>query len=158
MKRTLAAVLALATTAGGCGYFFHPERRGNEGGEIAGASLIGDLLWLIPGIVPGVVALAIDFSSGAIYYGGGSRTVVRVGANDTIKVKLPEHAPQSTLDVRVVDGSHKILAQQLQTVAPNGSVVLAVNDAMRMSTQQMFLQIGSPDGHGSVEMSLEIAR
>jgi hypothetical protein len=66
----LAAATMLATTtaaSAGCGYILHPERRGNQGGTIDGASLVMDLLWLLPGVVPGVVALVVDFSSGAIY-------------------------------------------------------------------------------------------
>ena len=63
----IAAVMTIVIAASGCAYTFHPERRGNTGGEIAGGPLIGDLLWFIPGIVPGVVFLIVDFSSGAIY-------------------------------------------------------------------------------------------
>jgi hypothetical protein len=72
-NRSICALLAtamLATAvvpAGGCGYLLHPERRGNHGGTIDGASLVMDLLWLLPGVVPGVVALIVDFSSGAVY-------------------------------------------------------------------------------------------
>ena len=66
-----AALTAMLATAAlptaGCGYLLHPERRGNDGGTIDGGSLIMDLLWLLPGVVPGVVALVVDFSSGAVY-------------------------------------------------------------------------------------------
>jgi hypothetical protein len=63
-----SAVLATATLpTSGCGYVLHPERRGNHGGTIDGTTLVFDLLWLIPGIVPGVVFLIVDFSSGAMY-------------------------------------------------------------------------------------------
>lgn len=67
----LAATAALATATipnTGCGYLLHPERRGNSGGVIDGGTLVMDLLWLIPGVVPGVVFLVVDFSSGAMYY------------------------------------------------------------------------------------------
>ena len=30
-------------------------------------TLVMDLLWLIPGVVPGVVFLIVDFSSGTMY-------------------------------------------------------------------------------------------
>jgi hypothetical protein len=65
----MATLLAVASTSVGCGYYLHPERRGNAGGTIDGGDLILDILWLIPGIVPGVIALVVDFSSGAIYVG-----------------------------------------------------------------------------------------
>ena len=67
MHRFVALALAASIAAAGCAYTFHPERRGNRGGEVAGGPLVGDLLWLIPGIIPGVVFLIVDFSSGAIY-------------------------------------------------------------------------------------------
>ncbi len=51
----------------GCGYILHPERRGRGSGTIDGTILIFDLLWLLPGLLPGVVALAVDFTSGGIY-------------------------------------------------------------------------------------------
>ena len=77
----LATMLTVATSAVDCGYVLHPERRGNNGGEVAGGTLVMDLLWLIPGILPGVIFLVVDFTSGAIYRhpgerGGGVRVVV----------------------------------------------------------------------------------
>lgn len=51
----------------GCGSIFYPDRRGQIGGDvdplIAGLDALGLLLY----IVPGVVALSIDFTTGAIY-------------------------------------------------------------------------------------------
>jgi hypothetical protein len=75
MARTIAATLfAVALGGSGCGYFLHPERRGNTSNVDAG-TMVMDLLWLIPGILPGVVALAVDFSSGAIYMGHGGASM-----------------------------------------------------------------------------------
>jgi hypothetical protein len=66
-RSVAAAVLAATIAASGCAWTFHPERRGNRGGVVDGGPLVGDLLWLIPGILPGVVFLIVDFTSGAIY-------------------------------------------------------------------------------------------
>jgi hypothetical protein len=66
-----ATLITVAASSVGCAYTFHPERRGNTGGAIAGGPFVGDLLWLIPGLLPGIIFLIVDFSSGAIYYGGG---------------------------------------------------------------------------------------
>ena len=80
----LIAAVTITTMIASCAYTFHPERRGNTGGEIAGGSLVGDLLWLIPGLLPGVVFLVVDFTSGAIYREGpdrgGARVIIRAGA------------------------------------------------------------------------------
>ncbi|HTJ41608.1 MAG TPA: hypothetical protein VL463_05905 [Kofleriaceae bacterium] len=72
MHRLLCAIAATALLAGtvpstGCGYILHPERRGNHGGTVDGGVLVMDLLWLIPGVVPGVVFLIVDTTSGAMY-------------------------------------------------------------------------------------------
>jgi hypothetical protein len=53
--------------ASGCGYLLYPERRGRTGGRIDIPVLIIDLLWLIPGIIPGVICLIVDFTTGCIY-------------------------------------------------------------------------------------------
>jgi hypothetical protein len=79
MKKLIAALAVAAVTASGCAYTFHPERRGNTGGEIAAAPLVGDILWFIPGIIPGVVFLVVDFTSGAIYRQPGEHHEVRIG-------------------------------------------------------------------------------
>jgi hypothetical protein len=81
MKRIRGIALAalIATASGSCGYFLHPERRGQQSGRIDSATMVMDLLWLLPGIVPGVIALVVDFSSGAIYVRGGTALNVQPG-------------------------------------------------------------------------------
>ncbi len=70
----VALVLTIMTfTTINCGYILYPERRGNPPGQIDTGSLVMDILWLIPGIIPGVIALVVDFTTGAIYLGGGRR-------------------------------------------------------------------------------------
>ncbi|MBL8938824.1 MAG: hypothetical protein JNM69_29960 [Archangium sp.] len=54
-----------------CGYLLYPGRRGRTGGRIDIPVLIIDLLWFIPGVLPGVICLIVDFTSGCIYGGGG---------------------------------------------------------------------------------------
>lgn len=68
-RRLLARGLAaLAIAAGsGCATILYPERKGNTHGRIDVGPLILDILWFIPGIIPGVIAIAVDFATGAIY-------------------------------------------------------------------------------------------
>jgi len=61
---TLIAQLA------GCGTLMHPERRGQKSGRIDPAVAILDGIGLLLFIIPGLVAFAIDFSTGAIYLPG----------------------------------------------------------------------------------------
>ena len=68
--KPLACVLlttALTTQLAACGTIFYPERRGQIQGNIdpgiAALNAIGLLFYLVPGIV----AFAVDFATGAIY-------------------------------------------------------------------------------------------
>lgn len=65
-----AAALTIAST--GCGFILYPERRGRTHGRVDALVLIVDLLWLLPGIIPGVICLAVDFTTGCIYETGGA--------------------------------------------------------------------------------------
>lgn len=93
-RSLLVGSLAFAGSTG-CGYILHPERRGRTGGSIDGLVLVFDLLWLLPGLLPGVVALAVDFTSGGIY--GSSTTIT----GPTIS-ELPH--PRGTRVTVVLDG------------------------------------------------------
>jgi hypothetical protein len=86
--RGIALATLLATASSSCGYFLHPERRGQQSGRIDSATMVMDLLWLLPGIVPGVIALVVDFSSGAIYVRGG--TALNLEPGTQVAYRLPE--------------------------------------------------------------------
>jgi hypothetical protein len=59
--------VALTTQLSACGSIFFPDRRGQIDGQIdylvAGLDAVGLLFY----IVPGVIAFAVDFTTGAIY-------------------------------------------------------------------------------------------
>jgi len=57
----------------GCGTIMYPERRGQNQGQIDSGMAILDGLGLLLFIIPGVVAFAVDFSTGAIYYPAGTK-------------------------------------------------------------------------------------
>jgi hypothetical protein len=63
-------MLALAQTAGlvGCGTLLHPERRGQPpGGRLDWGIVVLNALGLLFFFIPGIIAFAVDFSTGAIY-------------------------------------------------------------------------------------------
>jgi hypothetical protein len=113
----LATILSLATTTVGCGYVLYPERRGNNGGYVAGGTLVMDLLWLIPGIVPGVIFLIVDFTSGAMYVRPGQAMIVSPQGN--VALKLQDQATAKTLELRVVTADHRVLDEQKVSVGPS---------------------------------------
>lgn len=71
-KKNLNAVVALAllvllAQTVSCGFILYPERRGRTSGYIDPGVAILDAILFIPGILPGVVAFAVDFTTGCIY-------------------------------------------------------------------------------------------
>ncbi len=67
-------VIVMMLSTVNCGFLLYPKRRGNMPGVIDGKVLVMDCLWLLAGVVPGVVALVVDFTSGSIYFGGHGNT------------------------------------------------------------------------------------
>ncbi len=66
-KLMSVAVIVSMLFATACGTLMYPERRGQEKGDLDGQVVIGNALFLLLGVVPGVVAFAVDYSTGALY-------------------------------------------------------------------------------------------
>lgn len=60
-------MLAGLGAAAGCGTILYPERRGQPAGRLDWGVVALDGIGLILFFVPGVIAFAIDFATGAIY-------------------------------------------------------------------------------------------
>ncbi len=84
----LVAALAgtlIGTTA--CGVILYPERKGQVNGRIDPAIAVLDGIGLLFFIVPGVIAFAVDFATGAIYLpGSASYTELDMDAADVHSV------------------------------------------------------------------------
>jgi hypothetical protein len=154
-----ATMLTVGSSSIGCGYYLYPQRRGNRSDVDAG-TLVMDLLWLLPGLIPGIIALAVDFSSGAIYTRG--RTAVLLSPDGRVAVRLPRASRSVRLEFRLVTRSGRILARQNAVIGPatrdGESVELRVTEAMRSEaaptgvpggarpTEEMFLEVQSENG------------
>jgi len=159
----LAATLAVGTASFGCGYILHPERRGARGGTIDGLTLLFDLLWLIPGIIPGVVALIVDFTSGAIYVGGGRGH--RINKDGHIAIRLPEVKFKTRLELRLVTADGRLLDRSAATLSPEeatpGELKVDVSRATRLAkllgdeAKNLRLELRSDMGK-TVRMNLEV--
>jgi len=57
----------------GCGTLMYPERRGQTKGQVDPGVAVLDALGLLLFIIPGIVAFAVDFSTGAIYLPPGQK-------------------------------------------------------------------------------------
>lgn len=76
----------------GCGTLMYPERRGQRGGSIDAGVAILDGIGLLFGIIPGVIAFAVDFSNGTIYL--PERT--KMGFLDLKNIKEVKFDPKHT--------------------------------------------------------------
>jgi len=76
----------------GCGTLMYPERRGQRAGSVDAGVAILDALGLLFGIIPGVIAFAVDFSNGTIYL--PERT--RIGLLDFKNIKEVKFDPKHT--------------------------------------------------------------
>lgn len=91
-------VIVLVTQLFGCGYLLYPERRGQKGGTIDPGVAVLDACGLLFFIIPGLIAFAVDFSSGAIYLPPGKKSsaspedikVVRVNPADLSEETIKE--------------------------------------------------------------------
>lgn len=68
VKRLCSLVVVAATlNTAACGYLIYPERQGLRGDRVDGTVVVLDAIGLLFFILPGVVAFAVDLSSGCIY-------------------------------------------------------------------------------------------
>jgi hypothetical protein len=65
-----ALILCTLSQLVACGTILYPERRGQIGGRIDPAIAILDGIGLFFGVIPGLLAFAVDFITGAIYISG----------------------------------------------------------------------------------------
>ena len=147
-----STLLAFGASSVGCGYILYPERRGNSGGTIDGGTLVMDLLWLLPGIVPGVVFLIVDFSSGAMYVNG--RVAMRANSNGNVAIKLKDSDKAKQLTLRIVTASRQVLDTKVANIGPaihDQSIELHVGP----THEQVFLQIIDHE-HGPMQMPIEV--
>lgn len=72
-KATALTLLFALVAQLGCGTILYPERRGQKGGRIDPAVAIMDGIGCLLFLIPGLVAFAVDFGTGAIYLPGGRR-------------------------------------------------------------------------------------
>lgn len=76
-QRIVSGVLAAVLLAqlSGCGTLFYPDRRGQLKGQIDPAIAALDAIGILFFVIPGLIAFAIDFGTGAIYLPEGRYSV-----------------------------------------------------------------------------------
>ena len=153
VRRAVAAALSLSMLSS-CATLLYPERRGNHSGAIDVVPLVVDILLFIPGLIPGVIAIAVDFSTGAIYTGGGKRADrLDVGPEGEITVKRPALEQDTRVELRLVDRRRRVLSQGEATwvagpadASDEAAVAVSIEEAVaasRSNAEQipMFLEV-----------------
>ncbi len=146
--RTVAAgtMLTVGTSTVGCGYILYPERRGIQAGTIDTATMVMDLLWLLAGVVPGVVALVVDFSSGGIYI-SGRRAELRLSPGGHLALEVPHAARPGRVELRLVTASHAVLARRTALVGPGHGRGETIDLALAAPAREpLTLEIVTDDG------------
>lgn len=85
----------------GCGTLMYPERRGQKSGRIDAGVAVLDAVGLLFFIIPGVIAFAVDYATGAIYLPGSNHSSLQ---DDDIRVVRisPDRLNQETIREIVV--------------------------------------------------------
>ena len=73
-RNFLVATILSTCSAAGCGTIIYPERRGQTKGMLDPGVVLLDGLGLLLFLIPGVIAFAVDFSTGAIFLPHGGET------------------------------------------------------------------------------------
>ena len=92
-------VIAVFLFTVSCGTILHPERRGQPAGRIDAAVAVLDGLGLIFYVIPGVVAFAVDFATGAIYLPSGSAAID--APPDPARAKIVQTGPRPLTRARI---------------------------------------------------------
>ena len=97
-------IILLSFHLASCGTILYPERRNQNVGRIDVGVALLDGFWLLAGLIPGIIAFAVDFSTGAIYLPAKSARgpdydhirTVRFDPKNTTQAQLEEIIRQET--------------------------------------------------------------
>lgn len=160
MRRLKHPVLIVLTVAAfflatsGCGYILHPERRDRRvhSNDIDVPILIMDLLWLIPGVIPGVIALAVDITSGALYKGGAVAAVP--GQEALVRVNGPAPA-DCEVTLRCLDRDGRDLAPAVRVQAVQGQSIAPMALRVPETVPDDTMLVVAVDGRPSLRIPVE---
>ena len=104
--RRAVALLSLAALLPSCARIIHPERVGNNSGVVDVGPLVIDIVLFIPGLIPGLIAIAVDFGSGAIYVQNDAAALGEEGRRlALVTLESGEH------EIVLLDPSGEVLAR-----------------------------------------------
>lgn len=119
-------VCCLLVQAASCGYFMHPTRRGQTGGEIDWTVFALDAIGLVFFIIPGLIAFAVDFGAGTIYLPHTKRASGEFDTEKMLAVRVgPDELTKETIE-RVVS---QHIGEQVRLDSPDVMVYIVDDPA-----------------------------
>ena len=86
----LAVAVGIVMQTASCGTLLHPERKGQKDGRLDTTIVILDACGFLFGIIPGVIAFAVDLSNGTIYLPPGQSSFNDVEKSELIAIKCDD--------------------------------------------------------------------
>jgi len=121
-------IIFLIIQMSACGILLYPERQGQKKGTIDAGVAVLDAIGLLFFIVPGVIAFAVDFATGAIYLPPGQS-----------KTKLFAGKPVSVVQLDLKDMN-----------AVNIEAVIAGHTGYRVSLSQANIEVSKLRNQGEI--------
>jgi hypothetical protein len=138
-------MFALTMMVVGCGTLMHPNRRtATPTHKIDGTALVLDCLWLLPGIVPGFIALGVDFFGDTIYY---SESELHAHGGDKVSIDMCGKAPvDSLVTLRLLDQDGRDLVVPTRIACIKGSelgapLTLTIPEGIEVSNATLTLAV-----------------
>ena len=143
-----AILLVLIIQLSGCGTILYPERKGQsvDGARIDTQVAILDGLGLLLFIIPGVIAFAVDFTTGAIYLPPGSQANMQnSNFNTSDRIYSQRNYFQMT---NLISDYHFVHVEREQLTRQNiESIVLEYTGKMiRLDDEQMQVYMQDTEG------------
>ena len=103
----LPLILGLMLQLTSCGTLMYPERRGQTSGNLDPAVAILDGIGVFFFVVPGLIAFAVDFATGAIYLPAGTSQVYPVPSDESPMTVIHEDSDDLSIErVQKIVSSH----------------------------------------------------
>lgn len=149
----LVLVAALGLSQLNCGLILHPERSGRHGSRVDVVAIVLDCVWLLVGIIPGVVALLIDFVTGGIY----EARLHQLRPGDPVGLRFNGPAP-ATADVDITltapDGTmHSLASRHVEKGEEMDQAPLHLPDTLTPGRYGISIAI---NGHENAHFSLQV--
>jgi len=132
---TISAFFLWGTVS--CGTLIYPERRGQTGGRIDPGVAILDGVGLLVFIIPGLIAYAIDFSTGAIYLPG---THKKSEGETGVKVVLAKSRDWHDIAAAI----KQVTGRQVDLADPDLRIYKPYGRVQSLGTELAALEAGRP--------------